>query len=110
MHEQVKADLDIADKVVRAVWGNFVATEPTYVLRDLIVIELVKARSAEREACARIASGSDMSADCDSRGATDMETGEVPCSAEARGEVCVCAERSELAHKIAAKIRARAVS
>ena len=52
MNEQIRKDLDIADRVVRACWGNFVATEPTYVLRDLIVIEIQKARDAEREACA----------------------------------------------------------
>jgi len=54
MKEQVRADLRVADNVVHAVWRNFNATEPTYVLRDLIVIELEKARAAEREACAKI--------------------------------------------------------
>lgn len=71
---------------------------------------IATAVAAEREACARIASGMDLSTDCDDRGATDPETGEVPCSAEARGEVCVCVERSDLAHKIATKIRARATT
>lgn len=63
--------------------------------------------AAEREACARIASGMSDGADCDERGAMDGETGEIPCGAESRGDVCVCAERSELAFKIADKIRAR---
>jgi|GEM_PF-4457309 len=62
---------------------------------------------AEREACARIASATADGSDCDNRGAMDMETGEVPCAAERRGEVCTCAERFDLAHKIADKIRAR---
>ncbi len=65
---------------------------------------------AEREACARLASGMGGGADCDDRGMQDPETGEVPCSAERRGEVCVCVERSDLAHKIATKIRARGAS
>lgn len=52
--EQTRDDLRIADKVVQAVWSNFVATEPTYVLRDLIVIEIEKTRMAEREACAKV--------------------------------------------------------
>ena len=86
--------------------SDFGSTRAIKAFGETLRAELLK----EIEACARIASGSDMSADCDDRGATDMETGEVPCGAEARGEVCVCAERSELAHKIAAKIRARAVS
>ena len=64
-------------------------------------------RDYEREACARLASGMGDAADCDDRGMQDPETGEVPCSAERRGEVCVCVERSDLAHKIATKIRAR---
>ncbi len=55
-NEQVRKDLDAADRVVRACWENFVATEPTYLLRDLIVVEIVKARETEREACAKIAS------------------------------------------------------
>ena len=54
-NERVRRDLDAADAIVRASWDNFVATEPTYVLRDLIAIELDKAREAEREACAKIA-------------------------------------------------------
>lgn len=33
-----RRDLDGADAIVRACWDNFVATEPTYVLRDLIAI------------------------------------------------------------------------
>lgn len=60
----------------------------------------------EREACARIAVGLTCF-DCDDMGHQDPETSEVPCSAEGRGEVCICAEKTELAHKIAAKIRAR---
>ena len=51
---QVRADLNAADRVVRACWGNFIATEPTYVLRDLIVIEIQNARDAERERCTGI--------------------------------------------------------
>ncbi len=54
-NQQVRDDLNVADAVVRACWSNFLATEPTYVLRDLIVIELDKARLAEREACASLA-------------------------------------------------------
>lgn len=71
-------------------------------------VEYAQERVAdEREACARIASGMSDGADCDDRGMQDPETGEVPCSAERRGEVCVCVERSDLAHKIATTIRAR---
>ncbi len=44
--EQIRKDLDAADRVIRAGWDNFIATEPTYVLRDLIVIEIKKAREA----------------------------------------------------------------
>lgn len=65
---------------------------------------------AEREACARIASGLSDGMDCDDRGSQDPETGEVPCAAEARGEVCICSERSDLAFKIADKIRARSAT
>jgi len=54
-NSQVRSDLDKADAIVRLCWGNFIATEPTYVLRDLIVVELAKARADEREACALIA-------------------------------------------------------
>ena len=61
----------------------------------------------ERTSCAQVAAGLADGADCDDRGMQDPETGEVPCAAEARGEVCVCVERSDLAHKIATKIRAR---
>lgn len=64
----------------------------------------------EREACARIASGMSVGADCDDRGAQDPETGEVPCYAERRSEMCVCVEMSDLAHKIATKIRARSLA
>lgn len=85
------------------------------VLRNLGIVDetlelerlIGEAVAAEREACARVASGLADGADCDDRGMQDPETGEVPCAAEARGEVCVCVERSDLAHKIATKIRAR---
>lgn len=60
--------------------------------------------------CADVAVLASAGEDCDDRGVTDPETGEVPCSAEKRGEVCVCVERSDLAHKIATKIRARATT
>lgn len=63
----------------------------------------------EREICARLASGMGDGADCDDLGTMDLETGEVPCFAERRGEVCICVERSDLAHKIATKIRARSI-
>lgn len=86
--------------------SDFGSTRAIKAFGETLRAEIVK----EIEACARLASGSDLSADCDDRGVTDPETGEVPCFAEARGEVCVCAERSELAHKIAAKIRARATT
>lgn len=45
--------------------------------------------------------------DCDCRGVQDPETGEVPCSREARGDVCLCIERNDFWHAIATKIRAR---
>jgi hypothetical protein len=63
---RIRSDLDIAASIVSACWGNFLATEPTYVLRDLIVVELEKARAAEREACAKIADrcGSDSLGAC----------------------------------------------
>ncbi len=97
---------DVARRVAHGMPpSDFGSTRAIKAFGETLRAELVK----EIEACARVASGSDC-ADCDDRGVTDPETGEVPCSAEARGEVCVCAERSELAHKIAAKIRARAVS
>lgn len=64
--------------------------------------------AAERDACALVAINTgDGMIDCDDRGMQDPETGEIPCSAERRGEVCVCVERSDLAHKIATTIRAR---
>lgn len=65
-----------------------------------------KAVADERELCARIASGSEYR-ECDERGMQDPETGEVPCGAEARGEVCTCAEIADLAHGIAKRIRNR---
>lgn len=46
---QVRSDLDLADGVVRLCWDNFKATEPTFVLRDLIAVEIEKARERERE-------------------------------------------------------------
>jgi len=69
--------------------------------------DMGRAIAAEREACARIASGMFFGDDCDDRGMQDPETGEIPCSAERRGEVCVCVELSDLAHRIATRIRAR---
>lgn len=54
-NEQNRSDLRIADAIVHSCWDNFLKTEPTYVLRDLIVIEIQKARDAEREACAKLA-------------------------------------------------------
>lgn len=69
--------------------------------------ELIAAAvGAEREACARIASGM-TSGDCDERGVQCPETGDVSCGREDRGDVCLCAERNELVFKIADKIRAR---
>lgn len=67
---------------------------------------IAAAVAAEREACARIATNMTCF-DCDSMGHQDPETGEIPCSAESRGEVCVCAEKTTFAHEIAHKIRAR---
>ena len=52
---QVRSDLDVADSILEACWDNFTATEPTYVIRDLIVVELGKARENEREECAKVA-------------------------------------------------------
>lgn len=78
--------------------------------QDMIKAVVALISADEREACARIASGMSDGMDCDNRGAQDPETGEVPCSAETRGEVCVCSERSELAFKIADKIRARSTT
>ena len=65
---QVRSDLDVADRILEACWDNFTATEPTYVIRDLIVIELAKSREREREACAKIA-------DSFSDSASDHEAG-----------------------------------
>lgn len=70
----------------------------------------VKAKLMEEtEACARIVSGMSDGMECDERGVQDLETGEIPCGAELRGDVCLCVERSDLAHKIATKIRARSI-
>lgn len=65
-------------------------------------------RNAAIEQCASIANNYalNQSSDCDHRGATDPETGEVSCSRERRGDNCLCAERMEIADAIAAKIRA----
>ena len=65
-----------------------------------------EAVAAERDVCARIAAGS-AQRDCDDRGFQDPETGEVPCDAERRGEVCVCAELFDQAGRIAQSIRNR---
>lgn len=51
---RTRTDLDIADRVINACSDNFKATEPTFVLRDLIAIELAKSRETEREMCAKI--------------------------------------------------------
>jgi hypothetical protein len=56
-HAQTRRDLDVADRLVRLCWDNFKATEPTFVLRDLIAIELATAREWEREQAAKIADG-----------------------------------------------------
>lgn len=96
---------DGAEAIIRGCDGD-----PERIRMALEIVNLVSDEVlAEREACARIASGMSDGMDCDDRGAQDRETGEVPCSAEARGEVCVCSERCELAFKIAAKIRARSL-
>ena len=52
---QIRSDLDTADRIVNTCRDNFKATEPAFVLRDLIAIEIANAREAEREACAKIA-------------------------------------------------------
>lgn len=48
-HAQIRSDRDRADAVLRLCWDNFLATEPTFVLRDLIVVEMEKARERERD-------------------------------------------------------------
>lgn len=53
--EPTQSDLARADALIRACWDNFIAPESTIVLRDLIVIEIAKAREAERERCAKMA-------------------------------------------------------
>lgn len=90
-NEQVREDLNRADAVVRACWSNFIATESTYVLRDLIVVEIAKAREAEREACARISESRAGGSFCGS----DRDTGSFDDCEEYAGE------------QIAALIRAR---
>lgn len=59
----------------------------------------------EREACIRIAKRE--RSDCDSRGAIDMETGEVPCSMERRGGNCECVLLMEHGEEIASLISKR---
>ena len=46
---------DLADTISRLFWDNFLKSEPALVMRDVIAIELDKARDAERERCAKIA-------------------------------------------------------
>ena len=101
---------------ITGIWGKEMDTMQRSTLANQIVREIERRGivdrivDAEREACARIASGMGDASDCEHLGGMDMETGEVPCSLETRGETCVCAERSELAGKIATKIRARSTS
>ncbi len=53
---EIRSDLDIADNLLRLCWDNFKATEPTFVLRDLIVIEFDRIRrEAEQSAFERAA-------------------------------------------------------
>ncbi|WBT40122.1 hypothetical protein [Hyphomicrobium sp. DMF-1] len=53
---EIRSDLDIADNLLRLCWDNFKATEPTFVLRDLIVIEFDRIRrEAEQAAYERAA-------------------------------------------------------
>lgn len=54
-NEQWRTDLDTADKICRALPGVVAREELTFALRDMIAIELARARDAEREACAKIA-------------------------------------------------------
>jgi hypothetical protein len=42
---------DMADAISRLFWDNFIKSEPAMVMRDVIAIELDKARDAERERC-----------------------------------------------------------
>lgn len=69
-------------------------------------------RNDALEQCAKIATNYalNQSSDCDYRGATDPETGEVSCSRERRGDTCLCVERMEVADAIASKIRAAKTS
>ncbi len=94
---------DTMDDLQRASLANQIVRE---IERRNIVVSFDDIAS-EREACARIASGHEANRDCDDRGSMDMETGEVPCSAERRGDVCVCAELNDQAGAIAKRIRAR---
>ena len=46
---------DMADAISRLFWDNFLKTEPALIMRDVIAIELDKARDTERERCAQVA-------------------------------------------------------
>lgn len=78
---QTRSDLNIADKIVHAVWDNFIRSEPTFVLRDMIVIEIAKSREAEREGCAKIAD--DMS---DTETKPGVVAGLIAAAIRARGQ------------------------
>lgn len=98
--------------VITDIWGQEMGDLQRASLANQIVREIERRGIAmsvadERAACARIAVSHADGSDCEDRGMMDPETGEVPCAAERRGEVCVCAERHDLAFQIADKIRAR---
>ena len=46
---------DMADSISRLFWDNFIKSEPALIMRDVIAVELDKARDAERARCLKIA-------------------------------------------------------
>lgn len=64
-------------------------------------------RADETRACANAAASVGLHIDCDNRGVTDPETGEVPCAIEDRGGTCECSLKIEFGDIIAKRIRAR---
>jgi hypothetical protein len=45
----------MADTISRLFWDNFIKSEPALTMRDVIAVELDKARDAERARCLKIA-------------------------------------------------------
>lgn len=95
------------ERIVEQFYGQTFSSSQE--VRAWLLKGIASAISAEREACAQIASklGDSLSGDCTYRNGMDPETGEQLC---ARRDGCQCDEIIDCAYAIAGKIRNRATT